>query len=427
MVIKPTRKSWGEVFPAASATGIPVGWERPQSAINIIDMPKYSPVRVLFEEASGGEVFEPTGEFDLTPKGVREWNKASASQAKEAGATAHAFVRQSWGENGAAALEAGWRMGEVKIPWDGHTFAIHFWWSPGVAWEAPKVKLSTDPWKGLQEGGDLVRSCEGRVLVSAEVAAVLVCKEELKVSLGGEWVWEDHEGLPENLVSLREVSGIKASAVTKAIAKAERLVKEAREIGQYHEDNPHGLLPVHLVLAGVALNASGPKTEDPSQYTSGVLELPGFVPDLRDQLWGPCNGDVGVKEDRFWDARPGYKFDSPFVLGRPRPARHLVWVGLPKTQLWTSYGSMAGVIAPKEFNDPYLTDQERPASERFWMQEGHAFCTQNGGEGIAAEIAQLEGSSLPSLESHGLNSLIADFCQRSDRLIQLRRMYSRLS
>lgn len=376
MVEKPTTKAWGEIFPEAKS-GIPKGWERPTSAINLIDLPEHSPVRALFEAASGGEVFEPQGEFEcLTPKGVREYNRSSAAQAREAGAAAYAFERQSWGENGMAARESGWRMGEVLLNWDGLTFACHFWWAKGHGWQAGKVKLSTDPWKGLKEGGDLVRACEGRVLVSREVAAVLVCKSQLRLSLGGTWVWEDHEGLPEGLICLRETEGIKPKAVAKAVAKAERLCEAARDIGHYHEDNPHGLMPEHLVLAGVALNSSGRKTEDPSEYTLGIIELPGFLGSLEDQLWGPSNGDRGVARDRVWATRPGYSFESPFVLAHTRPARYLVWVGLSQTRLWTAYGSRSGVVAPKEVNDPYLSDSEREESEAFWAE--HAFAYRDG-------------------------------------------------
>jgi hypothetical protein len=367
MVEKPTAKAWSEMFPKAE-NGIPAGWERPESAINIVDLPQHSPLRVLAEHQCerAPAVFVP----DCSQSNRNKYNKSARKGAKAAKAEAFVFVRKAYGENGSLARAGGWELGETRIEFAGQSFSMHFWWSAGETWRAPKLKLSTSPYGLLLDGARVAEVTESLVMVPKAIGAVLATGVG---NPGGEWRWEDWE-VTRGWVCLRETSGMSRKGIESAVGKADLLCREAAELSEYHGDNPHGLRLEHQLLAGVALNAVAPG-ELVDGVGKGVLELPEFIAPLQDQLWGASVGDAKVAEDRWWGTREGYQFKSPFILGRTREARKMAYIGIPEVTLWTAYGTRSGEIAPKEINDPHLTEAERPEAEAFWAE--HAFARQD--------------------------------------------------
>ena len=102
-----------------------------------------------------------------------------------------------------------------------------------------------------------------------------------------------------------------------------------------------------------------------------VYPLPEGVT-LRSDLYGPAEGDMPVTDaqvipiDRGEGRAPSRGIDLP-----PRPANHVVVVGAQFEEngpiiVFTAYGSIMGIPAPKELDDPHLTEEERPWAELFW-------------------------------------------------------------
>jgi hypothetical protein len=359
--------TWEDLFPE----GLPTAWLEPRGARNLCDLRKYSPVRVLAELQADEApvVFVPLADCS-DPKAFNKTSKAGAAPGQP-----YSFVRVQYGEHGQLAIDNGWRQVESKISWAGNTWAVHSWFRGQERWRAGKIKLSGNQLVNQDESlTELIGSTKNLVMLPVATAAVLA--SGLCSSRKDQWSWEDHEECPESHVTLR-VSGFKNWGKVEAqVSQAEKMLEDAASMSQYHTDNQHGLSWVHTQLACVALSKRGRKTEDPSQFKTGTLELPPFLGDLEDQLWGPSNGDENVSRDSVLGTRPGYPFESHFVLAHTRPARTMVYVGLPGTRLWTAYGSRSGVIAPRELNDPHLTEVERSESEAFWAE--HAFAYRNG-------------------------------------------------
>ena len=102
-----------------------------------------------------------------------------------------------------------------------------------------------------------------------------------------------------------------------------------------------------------------------------VYPLPKGVT-LRSDLYGPAEGDMPVSNgqttliDRGEGRAPSRGIDLP-----PRKASYVVVVGARFEEngpiiVFTAYGSIMGIPAPKELDDPHLTEEERPWAELFW-------------------------------------------------------------
>lgn len=80
------------------------------------------------------------------------------------------------------------------------------------------------------------------------------------------------------------------------------------------------------------------------------------------------------KDDICMRCRPGRKIESRMVLNREPEDTTLLTVGLCTDDdgLVTVFTSFPGLKAPKELNDPSLSDKERPEAEAFWSN--HALC-----------------------------------------------------
>jgi len=377
----PTNPTWEDLFPE----GLPTAWLEPRGARNLCDLRQYSPVRVLAELQAdeAPEVYVPIADCS----DAKVFNKA-AKKGAEKGKLPYCFYRQSYGEHGQLAIDDGWRQVESKISWAGHTWSVHSWFRGSAAWQAGKVKLSGNQLVAQDESlATLVESNRNLVMLPVATAAVLA--SGLCSSRKDQWSWEDHEDCPPSHVVLR-VSGFKNyNKVQAQVAQAEELLAAAGTMTHYHADNQHGLSWAHTQLACVALSKRGRKTSDPAEFKTGIVELPPFMGDLEDQLWGPKNGDENVARDSVMATRPGYSFESRFVLAHTRPARFMVYAGLPGTRLWTAYGSLEGFVAPREPSDPHLSEVERHFSEKFWAE--HAFAYRNG-EHEALLLAEMKGA-----------------------------------
>lgn len=69
-----------------------------------------------------------------------------------------------------------------------------------------------------------------------------------------------------------------------------------------------------------------------------------------------------------WRKRKGRKIPSRIVVGKdPQPTKKIT-VGICKDDdgLNTVFTAFTGCLAPKELNDPSLSDAERPEAETFW-------------------------------------------------------------
>lgn len=93
---------------------------------------------------------------------------------------------------------------------------------------------------------------------------------------------------------------------------------------------------------------------------------------LRSDLYGPSEGDGSISDeqvisiDRGEGRAPSRGVDLP-----PRPANYVIVVGAQFQEggdiiIFTAYGSIMGIPAPKEVSDPHLTEEERPWAELFW-------------------------------------------------------------
>lgn len=92
---------------------------------------------------------------------------------------------------------------------------------------------------------------------------------------------------------------------------------------------------------------------------------------------GEANAVVGfnrlvetTKEDNtYWAPRPERNFNSRLVTGREPEETKIITVGICKHReygIYCIFTAFPGPKAPKELNDPRLTDAERPEAEAFW-------------------------------------------------------------
>ena len=99
-------------------------------------------------------------------------------------------------------------------------------------------------------------------------------------------------------------------------------------------------------------------------------------------LHGPAMGDMPVAEEVVGDCvyngkRDGRDYESRLVTWPTRVSNLLTVIAGPHgDNNCVLYTAFAGPSAPKEPNDPSLTDEEREYSEIFWAE--HALSDQGG-------------------------------------------------
>jgi hypothetical protein len=112
-----------------------------------------------------------------------------------------------------------------------------------------------------------------------------------------------------------------------------------------------------------------------------TLTLPDSLPRLPNSLVGPASGHSPVTDDHpdvYMASRGGGReYNSKMIRGENQTTNIITAIVRPHKEtgrpfLITAFG---GPMAPKEPNDPTLSDQERKASQEFWSQ--HALLDGN--------------------------------------------------
>lgn len=116
------------------------------------------------------------------------------------------------------------------------------------------------------------------------------------------------------------------------------------------------------------------KYQDRDGFFTDTFQLPDNFPELDCALYGPVCGDGPVEtEETFMGVRPGREWHSVLVNRPVRKTRTCTVIAGPhkddKCVLYTVFG---GPKAPKECNDPNMTDAEWEESFAFWSQHALA-------------------------------------------------------
>jgi len=138
----------------------------------------------------------------------------------------------------------------------------------------------------------------------------------------------------------------------------------------------HGLEPEHVAFIKEVM-----AQRETGSFICESFELPANCPDLTDGLYGPINGDEPVMESEvFYEVR-GDRGHASRMVDRPlRACRYVVIIGLCNEVLWTAYGSLVGVVAPREPFDKFFDDPTNAAAkaeaEEIWSK--HALAKPRG-------------------------------------------------
>jgi|13_taG_2_1085334.scaffolds.fasta_scaffold00019_107 hypothetical protein len=113
------------------------------------------------------------------------------------------------------------------------------------------------------------------------------------------------------------------------------------------------------------------------EFICASFELPDSCPPLLDALWGPINGDSPVDEPEVFYQVRGDRSGESRMTNRPlRECRNIVIIGQANKILWTAYGSLAGVVAPRELFDPFFNDpnnaEAKAEAEAIWKEHALA-------------------------------------------------------
>lgn len=134
----------------------------------------------------------------------------------------------------------------------------------------------------------------------------------------------------------------------------------------------HGLEPEHVEFIKSVM-----AQREKGSFICESFPLPADCPDLYDGLYGPINGDESITEDQVYYIICGDCGHASRMVDRPlRACRNVVIIGLCNEVLWTAYGSLAGVVAPREpfdkfFDDPTNTTAKAEAEE-IWSKHALA-------------------------------------------------------
>lgn len=112
-----------------------------------------------------------------------------------------------------------------------------------------------------------------------------------------------------------------------------------------------------------------------AEFFKETIRLPDELGTVPSALYGPAAGDPPVASvEVVHRPRAGRATPSRIVPGRPvRPSQLVTVIAGPSgghaCVLYTAHG---GPLAPKEPDDPTLTDAERPESIAFWAEHALA-------------------------------------------------------
>jgi len=121
------------------------------------------------------------------------------------------------------------------------------------------------------------------------------------------------------------------------------------------------------------------KFADASGFFTETFTLPDRFESLTSDLYGPIAGDDPImsSDKLYWEHRGSRPYRSRMINLPPRPTREVTVIAGPfgdePCVLYTVFG---GPLAPKEPDDPTLTDEQRRESEEFWHE--HALATPKG-------------------------------------------------
>lgn len=124
-----------------------------------------------------------------------------------------------------------------------------------------------------------------------------------------------------------------------------------------------------------------------------TLELPEELGNVEVGLHGPVMGDMAVTEEQVYYGRRGDReWCSRLVSRAPRRTQELTAIVGPyadvETALFTVYG---GPYAPREVEDPALSEQDKLVAQTFWSE--HALSDPTPRVSVANEAAELAGAT----------------------------------
>ena len=154
----------------------------------------------------------------------------------------------------------------------------------------------------------------------------------------------------------------------------------------------HGLEEAHVEFIKSVMSQ-----RETGEFICESFELPDNCPDLFDGLYGPINGDEAVSESEVYYAVRGDRSHSSRMVDRPlRPCRNIVIIGKANEVLWTAYGSIAGVVAPREVSDSFFDDpaNAEAKAEAVEIWKNHALSRQR-------EVVNLTPHPLNLRNRHG--------------------------
>jgi len=134
------------------------------------------------------------------------------------------------------------------------------------------------------------------------------------------------------------------------------------------ENNKH--MEAHSSITEAMLEKALKKIIYTPTFWMGTVELDTFTG--FDNCVETSEGD-----DIRYECRPGREIRSRLVYGRQPEETNLITIGLctdDEDGLVTVFTAFPGQKAPKELEDPRLTEEERPEAEAFWAT--HALCAE---------------------------------------------------
>ena len=127
----------------------------------------------------------------------------------------------------------------------------------------------------------------------------------------------------------------------------------------------HGLSEAHWAFVADSVRHE-------SGFFLRAFALPEELAGLPANLFGPQEGDPAVHSSEvFYLARNGRDIKSRLVKRPARTGRYVIVIGVADdnlTTIYTAYGSVCGVIAPREVGDPSMDGDSAAMEEsaQFW-------------------------------------------------------------
>ena len=130
--------------------------------------------------------------------------------------------------------------------------------------------------------------------------------------------------------------------------------------------------------------------KDTNGFQIATVTLPVGLGTVPCGLYGPTMGDTAIPDmDTRMEARGERAYTSRVIVAPMRPVRFVtVIMGPHESEPCILYTAFGGPLAPKEPNDPTLTDDKRDESIAFWSE--HALVRERTTEQMIAYIESLD-------------------------------------